>query len=220
MVYGARLVGMFKKENILSQSSHSCPTTYWDRDKERKHGSGLRAYVKEKVVSIPVPALRSISPVQNFWQSCLRAWLSPERWEVCTCISSGTWRNWAQVSTSWGEDIFHHWTVSTGRREAVPCKSPFQIVSSLSLVFLFHFGAMKAPLCSMELKASKASVRNPVLLLTLCFMLSRYGSCDSYHQTLNTPLVMNMKPVCLTQDIVLMTRLWWVWSSKAESCLV
>lgn len=152
---------MFKQENILSQSSLSCPILYWDKDKEGKHGTGLRAYVKERVVSIPVPALRSISPVQNFWQSFLSAWRSPERWEMCTRISSGTWRNWAQVSPPWGEHICHHWTVSTCKRKAVLCYT-WQIVSSLSLVFLFHFGAVKAPHCHKELKASKRSVKNPV----------------------------------------------------------
>lgn len=155
MVYGARLVGMFKQKNILSQSSLSCPTMYRDRDKERKHGTGQRAYVKERVVSVPVIALKSISPVQNFWQSCLRSHLSPERWEICTCISLCTWRGWTQVSLSWGEDICCHWTISTCRREAVLCYNPFQRVSYLSLVFLFHLELWRHLLAAWSLKPPK-----------------------------------------------------------------
>lgn len=100
---------------------------------------------------ILVPAILSISPVPKFWRQCLRAWLTPERRGMCTCIYSDRRRSWAHISPSWGEDILQHWAVSTGRRLAVcSCWNNSQIASPFSLVFLFHFGAAA---CSMELKA-------------------------------------------------------------------
>lgn len=59
--------------------------------RQRKHGSDQSTYVKERVVSVPLPALLSISPVQNFWPRCLRAGLTPERGALASLqIDEGT----------------------------------------------------------------------------------------------------------------------------------
>lgn len=138
MVCGVRLVGTFKQENILSQSSLSCLTMYWDGDKERKHGTCLSESLCERKGGF---SSRSCSP-KYFTSPKFVAKLPKSltvSWEMCICISSGTWRSWAQIPPSWGEDICRCWTISTWRREAVLCYNPFQIIS-FSSVFVSLWG--------------------------------------------------------------------------------
>lgn len=136
MVYGARLVGMFKHKNILSRSSLSCPTMYWDVDREKAW------YCSESLCERKGGFNSNSCSLKYFTSPKFLAKL-PESltvsWEMCICISSGTWRNWAQVSLSWGEDICHCWTVSTCRRQAALCYNPFQTVF-FSGVFVWLWG--------------------------------------------------------------------------------